>query len=120
MNQNTNPTKHWKKLKIPLETKVVPANQFKSKKELEKYLINIERQDKDIFFCFNHGVLINNPNKSGGRVVIFDRLEGGGIRIIDPSFNKPKWKIVTFAKMLEAMKKHKNKNSGGVWEIKKI
>ena len=113
------PTKALRKLKIPLEIKIVPAIQFKTKNELKTYLSQVEKQDKDVFFCFNYGALINDSNKSGGHVVVFDRLKRGGIRIIDPSPNKPKWRIVTLVKMFKAMKKHSEK-SGGVWEISKI
>jgi len=115
-----NPTKVFKKLKIPLKVEIIPVVRFKSVGGFEKYLTNIEKNDENVLLCFNYGVLSNDLSKSGGHVVVFDRLKKGGIRIIDPSPSWPKWRIVTIAKMYKAMKKHKEKRSGGVWKITKI
>jgi len=111
------PTKALKKMRIPLKVKVIPANKFKTNKHLEKYLSSVEKDNKDVLLCFNHGVLIGEKSKSGGHVVVFDRITKKGIRIIDTSPNKPKWRIVSVGKMLTAMKKHRSKKSGGVWSI---
>lgn len=113
------PTKAFKKLGIPLKVKVIPANHFKTDNHLEKFLTDIENANKDVLLCFNHGVLIGDKRKSGGHVVIFDRITSKGIRIIDTSPNKPKWRNVSVSKMLTAMKKHGSKKSGGVWTITK-
>lgn len=113
------PSKALKKLGIPLRIDVLTAEQFKTNNDLETYLIDVETKDKDVLLCFNHGILINDPNKSGGHVVVFDRMTNKGIRIIDTSSHKPKWRSVSVSKMLKAMKKHGNKKSGGVWKITK-
>lgn len=115
-----NPSKALKKLKIPLKMEVIPANYYKNSKSLDMYLRKIELNNEDVLLCFDHAVLTGDPKKSAGHVVVFDRLKRGGIRIIDPSAIKPKWINISTSKMLNAMKKHINEKSGGVWKITKI
>ncbi len=69
--------------------------------------------------CFNHGVLVDDSNKNWGHVCVFDRLIDDKIRIVDPSPEHPKWRLVEADKTYEAMSKHGVEKSGGVWLITK-
>ena len=92
--------------------------ELRPSEELEKYLKEAEKEDIDIIVCFHHGTLANNPEKDWGHACIFDRIIDGGIRIIDPSPHYPKWRVVTFEKMFEAMQKHGEKEAAGFWEFR--
>jgi hypothetical protein len=80
-------------------------------------LSGVERDNKDALLCFNHGVLVDDKEKDWGHVVVFDRTVDDKIRIIDPSPEHPKWRLVEPEQMFEAMSKHGEKRSGGVWLI---
>jgi hypothetical protein len=108
----------FQKLKIPLLFTKKLITQFNSKKEITTYLQSAEKEDKDVLLCFNHGAFIDDPSKDYGHVCVFDRIIGDKIRIIDPSPDQPKWKMVSIEKMFHAMKKHGEKKSGGFWELK--
>ena len=55
-----------------------------------------------------------------GHLVVFDRVIGDVVRIIDPSPNQPKWRLIEASLLFEAIKKHGNENSGGIWNINKL
>lgn len=112
--------KALKKLEIPLSVKKNLINNFLTSIEIYNYLKSTELKNQDVLLCFNHGVLIDNPKFDWGHVCVFDRLIDGKIRLIDPSEDQPKWKLVSVEKMFEAMKKHGQKNSAGFWEVSVI
>ena len=114
------PNKAFKKLNIPLSFKVHPITGFKSAPQLLDFLRRAETENLDMLLCFNHGVLVDNPAKSGGHVCVFDRVIDGQIRIIDPSYHHPKWRSVPAEKMFLATKKHGVKKSAGAWELTKL
>lgn len=111
-----NPNKVFERLGLPMRLFVRPIEEYSSTKDVAVYLKKVEKEDKDVLLCFNHGVLVDDPEKNGGHVCVFDRIEKNRIRIIDPSPNWPKWRNVTLEKMFIAMKKHSG-NTGGFWEI---
>ncbi|MBI2032816.1 MAG: hypothetical protein HYT09_04205 [Candidatus Levybacteria bacterium] len=111
------PNKAFKKLGIPLTLTIKPIAQFNSAKKLLAYLKQIENADKDALLCFHHGTLVDDASRDWGHVVVFDRLIKGKIRIVDPDPQDPKWGLVTPQKMFEAMKKHGEKRSAGVWTL---
>lgn len=111
------PNTAFKNLGIPLHLKVEPISEIEDFDELINTLSAVEANDADALLCFNHGVLIDDNEKDWGHVVVFDRIIDKKIRIIDPSPEHPKWRLVEPEKMFEAMSKHGEKRSGGVWLI---
>jgi hypothetical protein len=115
------PNKAFKKLNIPLFLEMHPISLFETVDQVFTLLSEIEKRGKDILLCFNHGALIDDPNRDWGHLVLFDRIVDNQFRIIDPSPTHPKWRLVKPEKMFYAMKKHGEKpTSAGLWEINKI
>jgi len=109
-----------KKLKIPLSLTINKIANFDSSEEVFAFLKKIEKENKDVVFCFNHGALIDDPKRDWGHLVLFDRIIDNKYRIIDPSPTHPKWRLVAPEKMFYAMKKHGEKpTAAGLWEINK-
>jgi hypothetical protein len=113
------PNKAFEKLKIKLSFSIKPISEISSSDDLLNMLQEVEAQNGDALLCFNHGALVDDPSRNWGHVCVFDRVEDGKIRIIDPSPNHPKWRTVEAAKMLEAMQKHGVQRSAGIWRINK-
>ena len=113
------PNTAFKNMGVPLTCKVNPITNFNSSEIIVNYLIDSEKANKDVLLCFNHGALIDDPTKNWGHVCVFDRIIDGKIRLIDPSPDQPKWKLVSVEKMFHAMQKHGEKRSAGFWEISK-
>lgn len=114
------PNKVFNELGIPLALTEKPIAKIRSAKELLEILGNIEKENSDALLCFNHGALIDDPARDWGHIVVFDRAIDGQLRIIDPSPDHPKWRLVTPEKMFEAMVIHgKRKSAAGVWFLKK-
>ncbi|MCL5431908.1 MAG: hypothetical protein M1484_02275 [Patescibacteria group bacterium] len=111
------PNTAFKKLGIPLTFALKPITQFRSKDELYRYLQTMEERDKDVLLCFHHGALVDDPSKDWGHLCVFDRLVENKIRLIDPGYEAPKWRLVSMQKMFEAMRKHGVKQAAGCWEI---
>lgn len=114
------PNKVLKKLSIPLELKTISINSFSDEVAVLDYLAEIEKKDADVLACFNHQAL-KQTGSGGGHLTLFDRVDWHlkKIRLVDPSYNQPKWRIVESPLLVEAMKKHEA-GLGGFWEINKI
>lgn len=110
------PDEAFKKLNIPLKMTFHPIDEFKTEKEFEKFLKQIEKNDGDAVLCFDYGTL-HNHKYVGGHAVVFDRVKGGKMRIVDPWFDLPKWQTHKFFKLYKAMQKHGKEQMGGVWEF---
>ena len=112
----------FRKLEIPLKLTWRLINTFKSIKDFKKYLVEVEQNDSDVLVCYDWGKLFDKPDYQGGHVCVLDKvyLEKNDIRIIDPEYNAPKWRVVDIDKLFEAMKFHGSENSGGFWEIHKV
>lgn len=110
----------FSKLKIPLKFTKKLISQFNSGEEILSFLQSVEKDDEDVLLCFNHGVLIDDASKNWGHVCVFDRLIGDKIKIVDPSPDHPKWRIVSIEKMFSAMKKHGEERSGGFWKLEVV
>lgn len=109
------PNQAFSKLKIPLSFKVKPFADISTPQELLKELSEVEKEDIDVLMCFNHGALTDD-DKDWGHVCVFDRVIEGKLRIVDPSPNQPKWRLVTAEKMFQAMKKHSATTAAaGLW-----
>jgi hypothetical protein len=113
------PNVAFKKLGIPLSLTVKPISEIDSPQKLIQQLEHIENNNLEALLCFNHGSLVDDNEKDWGHVVVFDRIIDGQIRIVDPSPEHPKWRLVKAEKMFEAITKHGVKRSGGVWIIEK-
>ncbi|MDZ7786053.1 MAG: hypothetical protein U5L95_02940 [Candidatus Saccharibacteria bacterium] len=111
------PNTAFKNLDIPLRLKIKPISEIGDSEKLINTLSEIEANNTDALLCFNHGVLVDDREKDWGHVVVFDRVVGDKIRIIDPSPEHPKWRLVSVDKIFEAMNRHGEKRSGGVWLI---
>jgi hypothetical protein len=115
---NFEPNEAFKRLGIPLKFEIKTIEQFESKEELLTEIKEIESKDDDLLLCFHHGALINDPEKDWGHVCVFDRIFEDEIRIIDPSPKHPKWRKVPIKKMFDAMVRHGEQRSAGLWIIR--
>lgn len=111
------PNAAFRRMKIPLLFSKKPITEIQSGEELLSYLKNAEDKDQDILLCFNHGALINDESKDWGHVCVFDRVVNSKIRMIDPSPDQPKWKMVDPLEIYNSMLQHGEKRSAGCWEI---
>lgn len=76
----------------------------------------------DDLVCYDWGKLFNKSDNQGGHVCVFDRvsLDKNELRIIDPDYNAPKWRVIKIDMLFEAMKYHGQDKSAGFWELHKI
>ena len=110
--------KVFAKLKIPLRLDFHPISKYKTD-TLKTLLRQALKNDKDLLVCCDHGSLIGKPSNSG-HVCVIDRLIGTDkIRLIDPSANQPKWRVVSIGKLYKAMQYHGDAKFGGLWKLKK-
>jgi hypothetical protein len=115
------PDKAFEKLNIPLTLIVKKIAEFNSSEDVFNFMKKAEDDNRDMLFCFNHGALIDDPERDWGHLVLFDRIVDGKYRIIDPSPAHPKWRLVSSEKMFQAMKKHGEKpTAAGIWKLKTV
>lgn len=115
------PNRVFRKLKIPLKAVFHSIHDFDDAK-FKLFLGRTERQDKDVLVCFDHNILNGSREKvHQGHLCVVDRvyLSKNQIRLIDPSPNRPKWRIVRIDQLIRAMRKHWIK-SGGFWEFEVV
>jgi hypothetical protein len=112
------PNMVFKKFSIPLKMTWSLIDKFPDIKSLNTYLSKVESKNMDIFVCCDWGTLFDD-NYHGGHVCVIDRvyLNKSEIRIIDPEYKAPKWRIIKIDKLFEAMKFHGKDNSAGFWEL---
>ena len=105
-------------LKIPLKMKKRLIDQFKNINQFNNYLKNLSFNDLDIIVCLDSGIINYNKIK-GGHVCILDKVDvnKNEVRLINPSFRRPKWQIIKMEKLFQAMKVHGEKNGAGFWEF---
>ncbi len=113
------PNTVFPKLGIPLKMIFHPTSEF-DLKSCKKFLIDSQKNNKDIILCFDAGKL-NGHDKRGGHVSVFDVIEPSknAVRIIDPQQSRPKWRIIPMQLLYESMKLHGDRNMGGFWEFVK-
>lgn len=116
------PNAVFKKLNIPLKLTWSLINKFSNIDEFKKYLEVVETNDIDVLACFDWGTLFDHSDFHNGHVCVVDRIyiEKNEVRIIDPEWNVPKWRVVSIDKLFESMKFHGQDKSGGFWEVNKI
>jgi hypothetical protein len=117
MNPGYEPNQAFQKLGIPLEFSKKLAAEFDSEDDLLDELRNIEKNDTDALLCYNHGVIRGQHEPNSGHVVVFDRVIDGRVRIVDASPKHPKWRLIEPALLFDAIKRHGNSNSGGIWHL---
>ena len=108
------------KLKIPFKVFFHSVDSF-SDKSFNKFLLETVKKDKDMIVCFDHGNL-TGTGKQGGHVCLLDRvyLQKNEVRLIDPSSNWPKWRVVKISRLKKAMEFHGGNRNGGFWEFRKV
>lgn len=107
------------KLDIPLRFSIMFASEFASPIALIQELRRIGVKDEDALLCYNPGVIGGEYKPNTGHVVVFDRVVDGKVRAVDPSTKHPKWHLIDPELLYEAITKHGNENSGGIWRIAK-
>lgn len=112
------PNKVFKKLKIPLKFSTHHVNCYKTEERFLQFMVDSVKKDKDMLVCFDHGTLNDSDNHSG-HICVLDRVypKQNLVRIIDPSANQPKWRMVKIGKLKKSMELHPA-NGGGFWELR--
>ncbi len=115
------PNKVLPKLGIPLRMTYYPISDF-DKKKFISFLASAVKEDKDVLVCFDHGSLTDGKPSGGGHVCVLDRYmaKEGKVRLVDPSANQPKWRVVTVQQLMKAMQDHTSQKSAGFWEFNLI
>jgi hypothetical protein len=111
------PNRVFAELGIPLQFRMTRADALRTGNDLLVELDSVERDDRDALLCFNHGVVRGSYKPNSGHVAVFDRIVEGRVRIVDASPVQPKWRIVEPAVLLDAIQRHGNVNSGGIWHF---
>lgn len=114
------PNQAFKVLNIPLQMQFNLIDNFSDTEVFKEYLGIIEKEDKNVLVCYDWGTLFDVDYR-GGHVCVIDRvyLDKGNMRIIDPEYKAPKWRVVGIDKMFKAMIQHGAANSGGFWKLEK-
>jgi len=115
------PNAAFARMGIPLHFAVKPIREFLSANELLEKLHEIESDDIDALVAFNLGALLDDASlEEAHHACVFDRIVDGRVRLIDPSFYAPKWRIFDVEQLFAAMQKHVSSDWGGVWVLTKI
>jgi hypothetical protein len=114
-NPDYEPNKVFLELGIPMSFSITLADDIKDKEDLLYKLKTIELRDGDALICFNNGVIKGEYKPFSGHVAVFDKIINGKIRLVDASSVQPKWRLIEPNLLYEAIKKHGNKQSGGIW-----
>jgi len=114
------PNAAFARMGIPLHFAIEPVTNFSSANELLERLREVERDDHDVLVAFNLGALLDDASlREAHHACVFDRVVDGRIRLIDPSFYAPKWRIFDARQLLVAMQKHVSPDWGGIWMLPK-
>ena len=121
LKEKLSANKLFKKMGIPLKLDWILIDEFKDFDQFKKYLGRITNSDKDFFVCFDWGNMFGT-SYVGGHVCVLDKVyvDKGEIRMIDPEYRAPKWRVVKTKKLYQAMKFHGKKNSAGFWNLSLI
>lgn len=114
------PNAAFARMGIPLAFSVEPVAKLSSADELLEKLRAIEEDDLDALVAFNLGALLGDKDLiEAHHACVFDRIVDGQIRLIDPSFYAPKWRVFTVEQLFTAMKMHVSSDWGGIWLLTK-
>lgn len=114
------PNEVFKRLNIPLRMTWSLIDQFPSIELFINYLSQVEKNDADILVCFDWPTLFNPAETSHwGHVCVLDKVDltTKSVRIIDPEFAAPKWRVIEISKLYDSMVFHGSNKSGGFWEL---
>jgi hypothetical protein len=110
------PNAAFARMNIPLDFTIEPVSKLSSANELLERLRAHQKNDHDVLVAFNLGALLEDPNLNEAlHVCVFDRIVDGRIRLIDPSFYAPKWRIFDAEQLFIAMQNHVSSEWGGIW-----
>lgn len=114
------PNAAFGRMDIPLSFAVEPIANISSASELLERLRAHEQDDHDVLVAFNLEALLEDPSLDGAHhACVFDRIVDGRVRLIDPSFYAPKWRIFNVEQLFLAMQKHVSPEYGGIWLLTK-
>jgi len=114
------PNVAFARMNIPLHFAAEPIKNFSSANELLERLRIIERDGLDALVAFNLETLLDDSGLNGAHhACVFDRIIDGRVRLIDPSFYAPKWRIFSIEQLFLAMQKHVSSDWGGIWLLTK-
>jgi len=114
------PNAAFARLGIPLHFSIEPVSGLSSADELLERLREHEKANHDVIVAFNLEALLDDPALDGvHHACMFDRIVDGRVRLIDPSFHAPKWRIFDAKELFTAMKKHISPEWGGIWLLTK-
>jgi len=114
------PNAAFARMNIPLAFSVEPIASIPSANELLKRLSTHEQGDHDVIVAFNLGALLDDADlKEAHHACVFDRIVDGRVRLIDPSFYAPKWRVFDIEQLFVAMQKHISSDWGGIWLLTK-
>jgi hypothetical protein len=94
--------------------KQILASERTDEKAFLAQLREIERADGDALLCFRYGVAYDTDYQFGHGVV-FDRVVGDKMLVVDSNMGGPQWRWIKAEKMLVAIREHGDKNLGGIW-----
>jgi hypothetical protein len=114
------PNAAFDRMGIPSSFSVEPIKNVPSAKELLQRLCAHEKDDHDVLVAFNLGALLGESDfDEAHHACVFDRIVDGRIRLIDPSFYAPKWRVFDAEQLFLAMQKHVSSDWGGIWLLTK-
>ncbi|HOI97666.1 MAG TPA: hypothetical protein PLA19_04145 [Candidatus Pacearchaeota archaeon] len=105
-------------LNIPLRMSLSSIDEFVDFVQFKDYLINLGKGDKDVLVCYDWGTLFG-ADAHNGHVCVLDNVFDGKneVRIIDPEYKAPKWRVVKIKNLYDAMVFHGKDKSAGFWEF---
>jgi hypothetical protein len=114
------PNAAFERMGIPLSFSAEPIANILSPNELLERLRAHERDDHDVLVAFNLGALLDDTSLGEAHhACVFDRIVDGRVRLIDPSFYAPKWRVFDAEQLFTAMQKHVSAEWGGIWILTK-
>lgn len=112
------PNKAFQTLDLPLVFSQRLISSISNVEDLMTILRKIEADDSDALLCFNHGVVRGSYEPNTGHVVVFDKIIGNKVQIVDASPRNPKWRLLEPNILYDAMAQHGDDNAGGIWFLK--
>ncbi len=100
------------KYQLPLKYCYFPASKIDDAKEWAERQI---KRDNDVIACFDYGELYGGETQ--GHISLLDSVSDSRAILIDPEYEKPKFRKVTFKRLLRSMEYHGEDKLGGFWLI---
>ncbi len=101
-----------KKLAWPFDLEIKLASRFTTQDELINEMRELVSVDADVLVCFQ--------NENGtGHICVLDVIDIDSVRVMDPSSNYPKWRVISHTDIFDLVKAHGDDNYAGLWILKK-